>query len=50
MPPLSGDFVTDSILLEESWRGALSEELVPLEGHTEERTQGNVDQSPGCLI
>ena len=37
-PPLPGDFVTDSGLLEESWRGALSEELIPLEGHTKERT------------
>lgn len=37
-PPLPGDFVTDSNLLEESWRGALSEELISLEGHTKERT------------
>ncbi len=33
-----GDFVTDSSLLEEGWRGALSEDLIPLQGHTEERT------------
>ncbi|MBA7667154.1 hypothetical protein ES703_75239 [subsurface metagenome] len=28
VPPLPGDFVTDSLLLEEVWRGRLSEELV----------------------
>ncbi len=28
VPPLPGDFVTDSLLLEEVWRGSLSEELV----------------------
>ncbi|KKL54790.1 hypothetical protein LCGC14_2261920, partial [marine sediment metagenome] len=33
-----GDFVTDSSLLEEGWRGALSEDLIPLQGHTEEGT------------
>ena len=27
-PPMPGDFVTDSLLLEEVWRGKLSEELV----------------------
>lgn len=27
-PPLPGDFVTDSLLLEETWRGTFSEELV----------------------
>ena len=27
IPPMPGDFVTDSILLEEVWRGTLSEEL-----------------------
>ncbi|MBA7637525.1 hypothetical protein ES703_45170 [subsurface metagenome] len=27
-PPLPGDFVTDSVLLEEAWAGRLSEELV----------------------
>jgi len=26
--PLPGDFVTDSLLLEEAWAGKLSEELV----------------------
>ena len=35
MPLLPGDYVTDSALLEEAWRGTLSEELIPLEGHTE---------------
>lgn len=30
-PPLPGDFVTDSVLLEESWRGPLSADLVSLE-------------------
>jgi len=34
-PPMPGDFVTNSLLLEEAWRGTLSEELVSLEGHTE---------------
>jgi len=37
-PPLPGDFVTDSTLLEEIWRGTLSEDLISLEGHPEERT------------
>ena len=37
-PPLPGDFVTDSTLLEEIWRGTLSEALISLEGHPEERT------------
>jgi len=36
-PPLPGDFVTDSSLLEESWRGTLSEDLISLERHAEER-------------
>ncbi|GAH83609.1 unnamed protein product, partial [marine sediment metagenome] len=27
-PPLPGDFVTDSVLLEEVWRGTLAEKLV----------------------
>ena len=35
--PLPGDFVTDSPLLGEVWRGTLSEELVSLERHTEQR-------------
>jgi len=35
-PPLPGDFVTDSTLLEQKWRGILSEDLVSLQGHTEE--------------
>jgi len=35
-PPMPGDFVTDSPLLEEVWRGILSQDLIPLEGHTEE--------------
>lgn len=34
-PPLPGDFVTDSILLEEVWRGTLSADLISLEGHAE---------------
>lgn len=29
-PPLPGDFVTDSLLLEEVWKGTLSEDLIPL--------------------
>ncbi len=29
------DFVTDSTLLEEIWRGTLSEDLISLEGHPE---------------
>ncbi len=37
-PPLPGDFVTDSTLLEQKWVGILSEDLVSLEGHTEEGT------------
>ena len=36
-PLLPEDFVTDSGLLEESWWSALSEELIPLEGHAKER-------------
>lgn len=36
VPPLPGDFVTDSTLLEEIWRGTLSEDLIPFEGHSEE--------------
>jgi len=28
IPPMPGDFVTDSMLLKEAWRGKLSEELV----------------------
>jgi len=36
-PPLPGDFVTDSTLLEEIWRGTLSADLISLERHTEER-------------
>ena len=35
-PPLPGDFVTDSVLLEEVWGGTLSEDLISFEGHTEE--------------
>ncbi|MBA7680925.1 hypothetical protein ES703_89246 [subsurface metagenome] len=35
-PPLPGDFVTDSTLLEWKWWGILSEDLVSLEGHTKE--------------
>lgn len=38
LPPLPGDFITDSTLLEEVWRGILSEDLVSLEAHTEEGT------------
>lgn len=34
--PLPGDFVTDSLLLEEVWQGTLSEDLVSLEGHAEQ--------------
>lgn len=30
-PPMPGDFVTDSLILEESWRGTLSEDLIMLE-------------------
>jgi len=37
-PPLPGDFVTDSVLLEQKWLGILSEDLVSLQGHTKERT------------
>ena len=33
--PLPGDFVTDSTLLEQKWVGVLSEDLIPLQGHTE---------------
>ncbi|MBA7686510.1 hypothetical protein ES703_94960 [subsurface metagenome] len=34
--PLPGDFATDSLLLKEGWRGTLSEDLITLQGHTEE--------------
>ena len=34
--PLPGDFVTDTLLLEQVWAGSLSEDLVSLQGHTEE--------------
>ncbi len=34
-PPLPGDFVTDSTLLEQKWVGILSEDLISLETHPE---------------
>jgi hypothetical protein len=36
--PLPGDFITDSSLLKEAWRGTLSEDLIPLQGHAEQGT------------
>jgi len=41
--PLPGDFVTDSTLLEQKWVGILSEDLISLEGHTEEGTQRDIN-------
>jgi len=38
VPPMPGDFVTDSTLLEHKWLGILSEDLISLQGHTEDGT------------